>query len=47
MFEESTEAVAFVGTLSPKYVLECRIDGDAIDRRFAREEASLPLVVIV
>src|SRR6202171_4711851 len=30
MFEEFTEAVALVGTLSAKQVLECRIDGNTI-----------------
>ena len=47
MLEEVAVTVAFVGTLSPKRIFECRIDGKAIDRRFAREEARLPLVVIV
>src|ERR1700682_2841983 len=37
MFEEFTEAVTLVGTLSSKRVFECRIERKTVDRRFARE----------
>src|ERR1700687_4557801 len=47
MLKKVTEPLAFVGTLSPKRVLECRIDGNTIDCSFSRKNARLSLMVIV
>src|ERR1700674_1145413 len=47
MLKKVAEPLALVGTFSSKRVLERRIDGKTIDRRFSRKNPCLPLVIVM